>query len=123
MTHAELRKAAEWILNPDCNNGWPFFQRSAPHELAQYILRTALADDPEPVSAPALRAEPGWTQVAEANCFVAVVGPDRRLRVWPNTGHVELVEKFDAATTLISGGATLGDVRVLAAVLAPRNKE
>lgn len=115
MTHDELRAAAERLL--DYTDGPA---RTARADDIQAVARGLLsrlppADDAELVSAAAMRQEPGWTQGMDDNCFWqdGVLGT---LRVWPNTGCVEF-----GNYVLVRAGATLGDIRKLAAVLC--NKE
>lgn len=116
MTPSELvlaarrcRYAKQWHANGSVSAAMLAVVVADAAVLAEAYLDNKRADASEPVSAAAMRQEPGWAAAADANCF------DHRdcpLRVWPNTGRVEF-----GAVTLLDGGATLGDVRKLAAVL------
>lgn len=110
MTHDELRTIATDLLNLEYA-WWPTELADAGREMATAWLKDNPRDNAELVSAAAMRQEPGWTQATDANCFWrgGVLGT---LRMWPNTGCVEF-----GNYVLVRAGATLGDIRKLAAVL------
>ena len=119
MTHDELDAAANRARlrrrGVTVDSDW-YATGTTNYQRDDAIIADAwLADNPpdaaEPVSAAAMRQEPGWTQGTDANCFWrgGVLGT---LRVWPNTGCVEF-----GSYVLVRAGATLGDIRKLTAVL------